>query len=97
MSNKPTRYVAEIDLPDGYISIDCEVTRTDRFIISLHLNRSTISYKDSELTPFKEELIKNNDVVIEHDSDDVQRFLNELFKNEFIGSSDISLTEVDTD
>lgn len=97
MKNKLTRYVAEIDLPEGFISTDCEVTRTDRFIISLHLNKTTLSYKDSELTPFKEELIENNEVVIEYESDDVLGFLNDLFKNEFNGYSDISLTEVDTD
>ena len=95
--NESTRYVAEIELPGGFISIDCEVTGTDKYIISLQLNQTTLSYKGGELTPFKEELINNNEVVIEYSSKDVKGFLTDLFKNEFVGYSDISLTEVDTD
>ena len=97
MPEQTTRYVAEIELPEGFISIDCEITGTKKYIISLQLNQTTLSYETSELTPFKEELINNNEVVIEYDSDDVLEFLYDLFKNEFIGYSDISLTEVDTD
>ena len=95
--NGSTRYVAEIELPSGFISIDCEVTSADKHIISLQLNQTTLSYNEGELTPFKEELINNNEVVIEYSSKDVKGFLTDLFKNEFTGYSDISLTEVDTD
>ncbi|MGI9534570.1 MAG: hypothetical protein ACR2NW_06435, partial [Thermodesulfobacteriota bacterium] len=68
MSDKTTRYVAEIELPEGFISIDCEVRKTDRYIISLQLNQTTLSYKEDEITPFKEELINNNEVLIEYAS-----------------------------
>jgi len=97
MTVKTKRYVAEIDLPDGFISIDCEVKRAEKYIISLQLNHITLSYKDSELTPFKEELVNNNEVVIEYRSGDFLVFLNNLFKKEFQGYTDISITEVDTD
>ena len=97
MTSKIARYVAEIDLPEGFISIDCEVKLAEKNLISLQLNQITLSYKDSELTPFKEELINNKEVTIEYRSSDFLLFLSNLFKKEFQGYTDISIMEVDTD
>ena len=73
-----------------YVSIDCEITGTGRFKISLQLNQTTLSGKNMEMTPLKEELFNNNEAVIEYESDDVTGFLNDLFEMEFPGYSDIT-------
>ena len=97
MRTKITRYVAEIEMPDGFISIDCEVTHASKYLISLQLNQSTISFTDKGSSPLIEELMNNEEVKIEYGSKDVMGFLQDLLKSEFKGYSDIFLTEVDTD
>ena len=97
MTHKRTRYVAEIEMPEGIITIDCEVTRGDKYLIFLQLNQSTISFSDVGSSPLIEELVNSNGVTIEYGSKDVKGFLQDLLRNEFKGYSDISLTEVDTD
>ena len=91
------RYVAEIDMPEGIVSIDCDVRGNRIFLITLQLNNSTLSFNDAVLSPFLEGLVNDKEVVIEYKSSDVRPFIISLLKNEFKGYSDITLTEVDTD
>ena len=97
MTNKPTRYVAEIELPDGFASIDCEVNSGGKNKVYFHLNQSTLPADSHKTSVFREELFKNSELYIEVETKDILTFLNDLFKNEFSGYSDISITEVDTD
>ena len=51
------RYVAEIDMPEGIVSIDCDVSGNRIFLITLQLNNSSLSFNDAVLSPFLEGLV----------------------------------------
>ena len=54
MPSKSSRYVAEIDTADGFISIDCESqSAMSGYIISLQLNQTTLSFNSNHTTPFQ--------------------------------------------
>ena len=97
MKNKLNRYVAEIEFPEGFASIDCEVSSGTENKVYFHLNQSTLPEESHRKSVFREELFKNSEICIEVETNNILTFLNDLFKNEFRGYSDISLTEVDTD
>ncbi len=54
MSLENTRYIAEIDLPEGYLSIECEILYGTENTLKFFINQSSID-KDSFLKEFSSE------------------------------------------
>jgi len=100
MSFENSRYVAEIEIPEGYISIDCETEIGDMNIIKFYLNQSSIdktSYLLHYSSEFKQKLLNNIDIELLTKRDDIEILLNELFKEEFSENADIHITDVEYD
>lgn len=100
MSFKNSRYVAEIEIPEGYISIDCEIEHGSGNIIKIFLNQASVDKNDYLLkypSDFKEKLLNNIEFELITRRNDVENFLNELFKDEFGQFADIHISVVDYD
>ncbi len=100
MSFENSRYVAEIEIPEGYISIDCEIEYGSENIVKFFLNQTSVdksSYLLLYSSHFKEKLLNNIDFHLKTKRKDIENFLNELFKDEFGENIDIHVSEVDYD
>ena len=100
MTQGNKRYVAEIEIPEGYISIDCETEIGETNVVKLFLNQTSIDKSNfliNHNSAFMKKLINN--IEFEMDSKRIDAFvlLNELLREEFGKSADISITEVEYD
>ena len=100
MSLKNSRYVAEIDLPEGYISIECEIITGSKNIIKFFLNQNSVD-KESYLllsnSPFKNKLLNYEDIEVVSERMDVENLLNEIMFEEFGEDADILIRDIDSD
>ena len=101
MTNEVKRYVVEIDIPDGYISIDCDIEyEGTTTIINLFLNQSSLDYEkfiEKYGSDFIKKLLGYEDLTITTERADIEEYLNELLVNEFGIDSDILIRDVDLD
>ena len=100
MSYKNSRYVAEIDIPEGYISIDCEIEHGSRIIVKFFLNQASVdktSYLSKHPSEFKQKLFNFEDFELFAYSDDISKWLIQFMKEEFGPDADIHITDVDYD
>lgn len=100
MSFKNNRYVAEIDLPEGYISIDCEIEFGVENAIKFFLNQSSVD-KDTYLlesySEFKHRLLNYIDLELLTERMDIENLINEIMLKEFGANADILIRDVDFD
>ena len=100
MSFQNNRYVAEIDLPEGYLSIECEITYGSENTINFFINQSSID-KDSYLrefsSEFKNQLLNETDVKLKTNRFDIEILLNEFMRKEFGVEADILIRDIDSD
>lgn len=94
------RYVAEIELSDGYISIDFEIKYGTENHIRFFLNQcsvdeSTLILEDS--TAFKRKLFEGESSVIITGSRDIENLITGILRKEFGDNVDIVITKVDFD
>ena len=100
MSFNNSRYVAEIDLPEGYISIDCEIEFGDENSIKFFLNQSSVDkdiYLLGSSSEFKHQLLNYIDLELLTERMDIENLLNEIMLEEFGANADILIREVDSD
>ena len=100
MEIEKIRHVAEIEIPEGYISIDCETEAGDINVVKLFPNQTSIDKNSSLIknsTEFMQKLINNIEIELALESYDTVVLLNEFFREEFGKSADISITEVEYD
>ena len=100
MSQGNKRYVAEIEIPEGYISIDCETEIGETNIVKLFLNQTSIDNSDflnKHNSVFMQKLISNIEFEMALESCDTVVLLNGFFREEFGKNADISITEVEYD
>jgi len=94
------RYIAEIDLHDGYISIECEIEFGSENKINIFLNQSSVD-KDGYLrdfsSEFKYKLLNYIDIELFTERMDVENLLNEIMIEEFGVDADILIRDVDSD
>ena len=100
MSFKNSRYVAEIDLPEGYISIDCEREGGGENAIKFVLNQSSVDkdiYLLESSSEFKYQLLNYIDFELLTERMDIENLLNEIMLEEFGANADILIRGVDSD
>ena len=100
MLNKTMRYVAEIDLPEGYISIDCDIEYNGETVLKFYLNQTSVEkdgYLLEDSSEFKEKLFNNNDLNVPTDRKDIKIYLMEFIRKEFGTEADILIRDVDID
>ncbi len=100
MSFKNSRYVIEIDLPEGYLSIDCEIEYGEENRMTFFLNQSSVNkerYLPENSSELKKQLLDYNDFEFQTERDDIENMLNELMLKEFGADADILIRDVDSD
>ncbi len=104
MGNDKSRYIAEIEIPDGYISIDCEVDLIDqekpRFQINFYLNSSSLniqSTEDYEGKPLRKELENKLQAVRVTDVKNVRKYIEGILRVEYGEQADIQVSEIEFD
>lgn len=98
MQGQISRYVADIEIPEGVVSIDCEVRSGDKPEVLFILNSSTC--EENEKTPvgdFRGSLENHGEILVEAETDDPEGFIRETLLAAYGPLADITLTDTDTD
>ena len=104
MSFNIKRYVAEIEHPEGYISIDCEVKEYDNstikklyFVLNQNSLNQSIDVENEDRTEFREILEREYEVEIQTGRDDIESYIEELLKQSYGSNAEITVRDVDVD
>lgn len=99
MNEFSDRLVAEIELPEGIVVIDCEITGKNPSKVNFLLNNSTLDITNLKKynSSLINELYKDNEAIREFEIEDYEYFIRKILFNTFGENSDITLTKVDTD
>jgi hypothetical protein len=92
--------VEEIDLPEGYISIDCEIEFGVENGIKFFLNQSSVDkdiYLLGSSSEFKYQLLNFIGLELLTERMDIENLLNEIMIEEFGANADILNRDVDSD
>ena len=98
MQEQTLRYVADIEIPEGIVSIDCEVRNGEKTKILFILNSSTC--EGSENPPagnFRGSLENRGETLVEAETDDPEAFIRKTLFAAYGPLADITLTDTDTD
>ena len=96
MREQPLRYVADIEVPEGIVSIDCEVRSGGKTEILFILNSSTCGeYKTTE--DFRGSLESRGEILVETETNHPEGFIRETLLAAYGHLADITLTQTDTD
>lgn len=94
------RYVAEIEIQDGYLSIDCQAEPGEKRIIKIFLNHSSVDesvFLANNDSVFIRKLLDNAELELITDRKDIESFLKEVLTKEFGENADIEISNVDYD
>jgi hypothetical protein len=98
MQEQPSRYVADIEVPEGIVSIDCEVRSGDKAEILFILNSSTCEINEnSPVGDFRGSLESRGEILVEAKTDDPEAFIRKTLSAAYGPLADITLTDTDTD
>ena len=98
MQEQPSRYVADIEIPEGIVSIDCEVRNGKKTEILFILNSST--YEGNKNPPegnFRSSLENRGEILVEAETNDPETFIRKTLSAAYGPLADITLTDTDTD
>ncbi len=98
MREQISRYVADIEIPEGIVSIDCEVRSGNKTEILFILNSSTC--EGTETPPagdFRGSLESRGEILVEAETDDPEAFIRKTLSAAYGSLADITLTDTDTD
>ncbi|MCY4262434.1 MAG: hypothetical protein OXC97_03855, partial [Candidatus Dadabacteria bacterium] len=96
MREQPLRYVADIEVPEGIVSIDCEVRSRSKTEILFILNRSTCG-EYTKAGSFRSSLENCGESLVETETNDPEGFIRETLLAAYGHLADITLTQTDTD
>lgn len=98
MQEKNLRFVADIEIPEGIVSIDCEVRNGERTEILFILNSSTYERDGNMLAgDFRGSLENQGEVLVKAQTDNPEAFIRETLSVAYGPLADITLTDTDTD
>ena len=98
MQEQTSRYVADIEVPEGIVSIDCEVRNGDKPEVLFILNSSTCEGNENPTDgDFRGSLESRGEILIEAETDDPEAFIRETLSTAYGPLADITLTDTDTD
>ncbi|MXZ48654.1 MAG: hypothetical protein F4235_04290 [Candidatus Dadabacteria bacterium] len=98
MQEQTSRYVADIEVPEGIVSIDCEVRNGDKPEILFILNSSTC--EGTENLPggdFRGSLEDRGEILVEAETNDPEAFIRKTLSAAYGPLADITLTDTDID
>jgi hypothetical protein len=105
MNHEPARYIAEIEIPEGFAIIDCEIevsdNETDQAQITLIL--ASCSYKNIKPNPgqenltLREELDLFQEAIRLTDQKDFRVVIEELLRKAYGEEADITVSSIDID
>lgn len=96
MNGGTERYVADIETPDGMVSVDCEARPGAE--IFFMLNRSTVPPNaDSRRSGFRSRLEELGEVLLLSDGPDARAFITRTLADAYGPGADVTLAETDTD
>lgn len=98
MQEQTSRYVADIEIPEGIVSIDCEVRNGDKAEILFILNSSTCEINENPpVGDFRGSLESRGEILVEAETDDPEAFIRKTLSAAYGPLADITLTDTDTD
>jgi len=98
MQEQTSRYVADIEVPEGIVSIDCEVRNGDKLEILFILNSSTCGGTENPPSgDFRGSLEGRGEILVETGTDDPEAFIRKTLSAAYGPLADITLTDTDTD
>ena len=98
MQEQTLRFVADIEVPDGIVSIDCEVRSGEKTEFLFILNSSTCEENESPpIGDFRDALENRGEILVEAETDDPEAFIRKTLSVAYGPLADITLTDTDTD
>lgn len=98
MQEQTSRYVADIEIPEGIVSIDCEVRSGDKPKVLFILNSSTCEGNENPpVGDFRDSLESRGEILVEAGTDDPEAFIRKTLLAAYGPLADITLTDTDTD
>lgn len=98
MNGDAERYVADIETPDGMVSVDCEVRAGAETEILFMLNRSTCAAAaDSREENFRARLESLGEVSLRARSSDAAEFITRTLAAAYGPGADVTLAKTETD
>ena len=98
MQKRKLRYVADIEIPEGIVSIDCEVRSGEKTEALFILNSSTCGIDGNPLAgDFRGSLESRGEILVETETDNPEAFIREILSTAYGPQADITLTDTDTD
>ena len=98
MQEQTSRFVADIEIPEGIVSIDCEARSGEKTQILFILNSSTCELDgDSPTEDFRGSLESQGEIRLEAETDDPEAFIRKTLSVAYGPLADITLTDTDTD
>ena len=98
MEEQVLRYVADIEVPEGIVSIDCEVRSGEETEILFILNGSTCEGDENPPAgDFRSSLESRGEVLVKAATDDPEAFIRKTLLAAYGPLADITLTDTDTD
>lgn len=105
MNHEPTRYIAEIELPEGFATVDCEVEgldpQTNQSQVTLIL--AGCSYQNEKTKPgqinltLREELDLFLEAIRVTDRKDFKAVIEELLREAYGEGADITINSIEMD
>lgn len=98
MQDQTSRYVADIEVPDGIVSIDCEVRSGEKTEILFILNSSTCEGNENPPAgDFRGSLESHGEILVKTETNDPEVFIRKTLSAAYGPLADITLTDTDTD
>ena len=98
MQDQTSRYVADIEVPDGIVSIDCEVRSGEKTEILFILNSSTCEGNENPaIEDFRGSLESRGEILVKAETNDPEAFIRKTLSAAYGPLADITLTDTDTD
>lgn len=105
MNHEPSRYIAQVEIPDGFATIDCEIegpaSKAGHVRITLIL--ASCSYKTVKTKPgqenltLREELDLFQEAIRLTDRKDFKTLIDELLREAYGEKAEITISRVDMD
>lgn len=98
MQDQTSRYVADIEVPDGIVSIDCEVRSGEKTEFLFILNSSTLEENENAAAgDFRGPLEGRGEILVKAETDNPEAFIRKTLSAAYGPAADITLTDTDTD
>ena len=105
MNDQPNRYIAEIEIPDGFATIDCEIEVSDNETqqVQITLILASCSYENEKTKvvqgnlTLREELDVFLEAIRATDRKDFKAVIEELLRKAYGKDADITVSSIDMD